>query len=92
MTIDIPADRQKVVTDAIARGEFKTETEVVDEALRMFEERQRTTEYFRREMQIGLDELDRGEYQEFDEVSLKTFFEQVKADGRQGLEAGSQAR
>jgi hypothetical protein len=37
-------------------------------------------------MQIGLDELDRGDYEEFDEVSLRAFFDQVKAEGRAELE------
>ena len=86
MTVEIPLEYQPFVTDAIAGGEFKNEGEVISEALRILEERRQTAEYLRREMQIGLDELDRGEYLEFDEVSLKEFFEQVKADGRKDLE------
>ncbi len=86
MTVEIPSEYQQFVANAIACGEFKTEGEVVAEALRILEERRQTTEYLRREMQVGLDELDRGEYVEFDEVSLKEFFEQVKAEGRRDLE------
>ncbi len=86
MTVEIPLEYQQLVTNAIACGEFKTEGEVIAEALRILEERRQTTEYLRREMQVGLDELDRGEYVEFDEVSLKEFFEQVKAEGRKDLE------
>jgi len=86
MTVEIPMEYQPFVASAIACGEFKTEGEVIAEALRMLEERRRTTEYLRREMQIGLDELDRGEYVEYDEVSLKGFFEQVKVEGRKDLE------
>ena len=36
-------------------------------------------------MQVGLDELDRGEYVEFDEVSFKEFCEQAKVEGRKDL-------
>lgn len=86
MTVEIPLEYQPCVSNAIACGEFKTEGEVVAEALRILEERRQTTEYLRREMQVGLDELDRGEYVEFDDVSLKEFFEQVKAEGRRELE------
>ena len=69
-------------------GEFKSEGEVVGEALRLLEERQQTADYLRREMQLGLDELDRGEYVEYDETSLKEFFEQIKAEGRKTLRSG----
>jgi antitoxin ParD1/3/4 len=86
MTVEIPLEYQQFVTNAIACGEFKTEGEVIAEALRILEERRQTTEYLRREMQVGLDELDRGEFVEFDEASLKEFFEQVKAEGRKDLE------
>ena len=86
MTVEIPSEYQQFVTNAIACGEFKTEREVIAEALRVLEERRQTTDYLRREMQVGLDELDCGEYVEFDEVSLKEFFEQVKAEGRKDLE------
>jgi putative addiction module CopG family antidote len=86
MTVEIPLECQQFVTNAIACGEFKTEGEVIVAALRILEERRQTTEYLRREMQVGLDELDCGEYVEFDEVSLKEFFEQVKAEGRKDLQ------
>jgi antitoxin ParD1/3/4 len=88
MTVEIPSEYQQFVTNAVACGEFKSEGAVIAEALRVLEERRQSAEYLRREMQVGLDELDRGEYVEFDEVSLKDFFEQVKTEGRKEL--GSQ--
>jgi putative addiction module CopG family antidote len=91
MNIEIPLEYQTFVANAIACGAFKTESEVIAEALRVLKERRRTKEYLRREMQIGLDELNRGEYVEFDEGELKEFFEQVKAEGRKDLEDRSKA-
>ena len=41
MTVEIPPEHQAFVKDAIARGEFGSETEVVGEALRLLEERER---------------------------------------------------
>ena len=86
MTVEIPLEYQQFVTNAIACGEFKSEGDVIAEALRVLENRRQTAEYLRREMQVGIDELDRGEYVEFDEASLKDFFEQVKVEGRRDLE------
>ena len=88
MTVEIPPEHQQFVKDVVARGDFKTEGEVVGEALRLLEERQQTAAYLRREMQVGLDELDRGEYVEYNETSLKEFFEQIKAEGRKTLRGG----
>ena len=85
MTVEIPAERRQFVIDAIARGAYKTEGELVGEAIRILEERQRDNEYVRREMQVGLDELDRGDYEVYDN-SLKEFFEQIKSEGRKELE------
>ena len=65
--------------------------ELVGDALRVLEERQRETEYLRREMQIGLDDFDRGDYEVYNDDSLKEFFEQIKAEGRKELEKESNA-
>jgi antitoxin ParD1/3/4 len=85
MTVEIPPEHQEFVKDAIARGEFKTESEVIGEALRLLEERRTATERLRREIQLGIDELDRGEHVDYDDKSLKEFFEQIKAEGRAAL-------
>jgi len=88
MTVEIPLNYQAFVKNVIDRGQFRTEEQVVGEALRLLAERDQRLEEFRREIQIGLDQLDRGEYTEYDEESLKEFFEQVKAEGRQSLSSG----
>jgi antitoxin ParD1/3/4 len=89
MTVEIPPEYQQFVQSVIARGGFQTEVQVVSEALRLLEERDRHVEALRREIQVGLDELERGEQTEYDDESLKGFFEQVKAEGRRALDDGS---
>ena len=81
MTVEIPPEHQAFVKDAIARGEFGSETEVVGEAIRLLEERERRLAALCPEIQVGLDQLDRGDCTEYDENSLKEFFEQLKAEG-----------
>ena len=88
MTVDIPPEHQEFVKDAIARGEFKTESEVIGEAFRLLEERERRLDALRADIQLGLDQLDSGDCTEYDEDTLKEFFEQVKAEGRTTLEIG----
>ncbi|MEO0686098.1 MAG: type II toxin-antitoxin system Phd/YefM family antitoxin [Cyanobacteria bacterium J06649_11] len=43
-------------------------------------------EALRREIAIGIEQLENGEYTEYDEESLATFFEDIKARGRKKLE------
>jgi antitoxin ParD1/3/4 len=88
MTIEIPADLQQFVHTVIDAGSYKDETEVVGEALRLLQERQRRIEELRREIQPALDQLDRGEGIEIkDEEELRLFFEDIKKRGRERLEA-----
>jgi putative addiction module CopG family antidote len=83
MTVEIPLEYQAFVKTVIESGEFQSEEQVVGESLRLLAERDRSREEFRRAVQVGLDQLDRGEYTEYDDESLKDFFEQIKAEGRQ---------
>ena len=88
MTVEIPPDLQQFVHQAIDAGNYKSEAEVVGQALRLLQERQRRIEELRREIQPALDRLDRGEGIEIkDEEELRLFFEDIKQRGRKRLEA-----
>jgi antitoxin ParD1/3/4 len=80
MTVEIPLNYQAFVKTIIERGQFQTEEQVVGEALRLLAERDQRLAEFRREVQIGLHQLDRGENTEYDEESLKEVFEQIEAE------------
>jgi len=80
MTIEIPPDYQAFVTTAVASGQFQSEEKVVEEALRLMSERNRRREEFRRQVQIGTDQLQRGEYTDFDDESLDKFFDELNAE------------
>jgi antitoxin ParD1/3/4 len=87
MIVEIPPDLQQFVHQVIDNGSFKSETEVVGQALRLLQQRQQKIEELRREIQPALDQLDRGEGIELDEEGLDAFFEDIKARGRAELEA-----
>jgi putative addiction module CopG family antidote len=91
MTVEIPVEQQQFVIDSVARGEYRTEGELVSDALRILEERQRTNEYLRREMQLGFDDFDRGDYEVYDDASLNDLCEQIKMEGREELDQESGA-
>jgi Arc/MetJ-type ribon-helix-helix transcriptional regulator len=84
MTAEIPPEYRQFVENMIGSGAFPTEAAVVGEALRLFQER---LDRLRQELQPALDRLDRGEGIDLDEQSIDDFFEDIKARGRQHLEA-----
>ena len=43
-------------------------------------------------MQLGLDDFDRGDYEVYDDDTLKEFFEQIKIEGRKELDRESGGR
>jgi antitoxin ParD1/3/4 len=88
MTVEIPADLQQFVHQVIDNGSFKSENEVVRQALRLLQQRQQKIEELRREIQPALDQLDRGEGIELkDEEEIRLFFEDIKKRGRERLDA-----
>lgn len=78
MSVAIPDEFLPFVAREISSGKFRSETDVVTEALRLLQERERKLDALRAEIQIGLEELDRGERAELD-------LEDTKARGRQRL-------
>jgi antitoxin ParD1/3/4 len=87
MTVEIPSDLQQFVHTVIDAGSYKNEAEVVGQALRLLQERQRRIEELRREIQPALDRLDRGEGIELDDAGLDAFLDDIKARNRAELEA-----
>jgi putative addiction module CopG family antidote len=87
MNVDLTPDQRAFAQRAIESGRFSREEEAVQEALRLWEERERR----RVELLAALDEaeasLGRGEGRPITEESMKALAEEVKERGRRRLEA-----
>jgi Arc/MetJ-type ribon-helix-helix transcriptional regulator len=81
MSITIPSDLCDYVQRAVATGVYHDEVAMVTEALRLLQRR----DEFRQQIQIGLDQLNRGEVREYDDEGLKQRLEEIKADGRRRI-------
>lgn len=90
MSESLSPEVQQVVQQELAAGRYGSENEVLLEAVRLLAERNRRREELRREIQIGRDQLDRGEYTEYDEVSLRKYFDELQRRGRQRYEASKE--
>lgn len=70
MNVSLTPELEKFIHDKVASGMYSSASEVVREAIRGLHERdlldQIKLEELRKDIQIGLDQLDRGEFVRFD--------------------------
>jgi len=88
MNVSLTPQLEKLVRKKVASGRYNSASEVVREALRLLEEhrlREMRLEELRKEIAVGLEQLERGEHTEHDEQSLRALCEQVKTEGRRRL-------
>jgi antitoxin ParD1/3/4 len=78
MQIAIPDEMEAFVKGVVKDGSFRTPVEVIAEALRLLERRQQLT----RDIQQGIDQLERGEYTEYGENDLERFAADIEAEER----------
>lgn len=64
MTVEITPKLEALIQDLLRRGEYQDESEVLDEALKLLQKR----EELRAEIRTGIEELERGEQIDGQEV------------------------
>lgn len=76
MNVSLTSELEKLVNDRVRSGMYSSASEVVREALRLLhaqeELRQQKLEDLRREIQVGLDQLNRGEGVPLDVAKIKS--------------------
>jgi antitoxin ParD1/3/4 len=82
MQISLTPEVEQLLQREMATGRYRSENEVLREAVQLLSARDRRVEELRTQIQVGRDQLDRGEYSEFDEESLAQFFEGLQERGR----------
>ena len=88
MEVTLSPELEALIAEQVESGHYPSPGEVVRDALRLLQEKlklpERKLESLRQDIQVGLQALDRGEYDEYDEPGhLAT---EIKARGRQRLE------
>jgi antitoxin ParD1/3/4 len=85
MNVSLTPELERLVSRRVASGRYGSASEVVREALRLLEERERfrqaRLEQLRRDVSAGLRALDRGEHILFDEKAAGA----IKREGRRRL-------
>ncbi len=87
----IPPELRQFVEQELATGRYQSAEEVIADGLRLL--RGRKLHELRKDLDAGLQQLERGEGIELeDERSLREFFDAVKAEGRERMEAGRKGK
>ena len=91
MHVSLTPHLEKYVREKVKTGLYNSSSEVVREALRLLEERDRLREIrideLRKEIQVGIDQIERGEYTEYTEHTLHELFDDIRARGKKKLKA-----
>jgi antitoxin ParD1/3/4 len=86
LTAEIPAEFESFVQSQVATGHYRSAQDLLSDALRLL--RNKKLHALRKDLQVGLDELDRGEEIVIeDERALKQFFDDLEAEARAEIEA-----
>ena len=90
MDVSLSTQNEKLVKEKMKSGEYGSPDEVLGAALRLLDERDKKLTALRADVQVGLDQLERGEYTEYDAQGLKELAERIKSRGRERLKAKRQ--
>ena len=88
----IPSDLEQFVQQQLATGEYRSQDEVVVAGLQVLREVKRRQAEFRQDVQIGIEQLDRGEGIKIAKNDLRAFFDDIQARGEQRYEASKNTR
>jgi antitoxin ParD1/3/4 len=87
MNVSLTPELEQYVSDKVDSGLYHSASEVIREGLRLLKEKDEVhlgrLEQLRREIQIGIDQADRGEISAFNKTTLK----EIKTQGRKRLAA-----
>jgi antitoxin ParD1/3/4 len=87
MNITLSPQLEEIVRRMVESGGYDSPEDVIRQALELLDRRDKNLAWLRKEVQKGLDQLERGEYTVYDEQGLKDLAERVKARGRERLKA-----
>ncbi|WP_106381326.1 type II toxin-antitoxin system ParD family antitoxin [Abditibacterium utsteinense] len=91
MNVSLTPELEEMVSQKVKSGLYNSASEVVREGLRLIREqdqlREIKLEELRREIQIGIDSLDRGEGRVYS--SARELIDEIKAEGRAKLKVAN---
>ena len=92
MAYSFPPDLQQLVQEGLASGGYRSEDDLLLEAVRLLNKRNERLHEFKSQLAARLEQLDRGEGIVLEsEDDLRSFFDDVQARGMQRYQASKNA-
>ncbi len=85
MNISLTPELEKLVNHKVKSGMYQTASEVVREGLRLLRERDQRLESLQRDVHLGLEAIEHGEFEDFSSGEIEDLARQVKERGRKRL-------
>ena len=87
MNVSLTPRLEALVKHKVGSGLYGSSSEVIREALRLMEERDRRLVSLRSDIAVGIEQIEQGEYADYELDSVGDLFDEVKAEGADRLEA-----
>jgi len=87
LNISLPESLREYVESRVESGGFSTASEYLRDLIRADQQREQKLAQLCQDIQVGIDQLDRGQYTEYDSKSLGRLAAEVQAAGRKRLAA-----
>ncbi len=89
MEVALTQDLEELIAEQVESGNYPSPGEVIRDALRFFKEqlelRERSRESLRQDIRVGLEALERGEYDEYDADDIHQLATEIKTRGCERL-------
>ena len=89
MNISLTPELEQLVTRKVKSGMYHSASEVIREGLRLLKEqddmRQSRLNQLRTEVEIGAEQIKRGQYTDYDVENLQPLVEEIQVEGRKRL-------
>lgn len=85
MNISLTPELERLVNDKVKTGMYQTASEVIREGLRLLRERDQRLKMLRQDVHAGFASVDRGEYTDYDQSTIRGLAKRVKERGAKRL-------
>ena len=87
MSTQLSPPNEQFIQDLIVSGQYRSRVEVLERAVELLKRR----EHLLREVNAGVEQLNRGQFTEYDEQSLDRFLEDVRSEATRIEQGGKEA-
>jgi antitoxin ParD1/3/4 len=89
MNVSLTPELEQLVNNKVKSGMYHSASEVIREGLRLLKEqddlRQSRINQLRQEVDIGVKQIERGQYTDYDVDNLQPLVDEIQAEGRKRL-------